>query len=76
MKTPLLLIIILESSLMTLPIFAVSDLSPSSSAPENQLHYSYTNNELQSQFSIPIVVAIVIIITGIAVYAGMRPFRK
>jgi hypothetical protein len=70
MKT-LHLSIIIGLSIVTLQAFA-TDMP--SSTPENvgNDHYSYTDNTPQLQFIIPAVVVIISIITGIAIYSGVR----
>ena len=70
MKT-LHLFIIIGLSIVTLQSFA-TDMP--SSTPENVGNgpYHYTDNTLQTQFTIPVVVAIVSIVVGIAIYYGAR----
>jgi len=66
------LLIIPGLRVVTLQAFAIDQ--EFSSAPENVGNgpYHYTDNTLQTQFTIPVVVAIVSIVVGIAIYYGAR----
>lgn len=65
-------------SIVTLVVFSIVPLQAFaidqefSSAPENASTYSYTDNAQQSQFIIPVIMAIISVVAGIAIYAGTR----
>ena len=69
MKT-LHIVILVGLSIVSLQAFATNQ--EFSSTPENATTYSYTDSTLQEQFTIPVVVAIISVVVGIAIYAGIR----
>lgn len=64
-------LIILGLSIVTLQAFA-TDMPSSTPEDVGTGPYSYTDNTLQEQFTIPAVVAIVSVVVGIAIYSGTR----
>jgi len=63
-------LIILGLSIVTLQAFAIDQ--EFSSTPADAGTFSYTDNTLQTQFTIPVVVAIIAIVAGIGIYFGAR----
>ncbi|MGI0093514.1 MAG: hypothetical protein ACREA8_05375 [Nitrosotalea sp.] len=56
--------------------YALSNSDMPSSTPENATTYTYTDNTVQEQFTIPAVVAIVSVVVGIAIYTGAKTRKK
>lgn len=58
--------------------YALSNSDMPSSTPEDvgTGPYSYTDNTPQLQFIIPVVIAIISVVAGIAIYAGTRSIKK
>lgn len=53
-----------------------SDMPSSTPADVGTGPYSYTDNTPQLQFIIPVVIAIISVVAGIAIYAGTRSIKK
>ncbi|MDE1842715.1 MAG: hypothetical protein KGH95_03590 [Thaumarchaeota archaeon] len=64
------IMILVGLSIVTLQAFSIDQ--ESSSTPENAMTYSYTDNTLQLQFVIPVIIAIISTVAGMAIYAGTR----